>query len=147
MTLRFLGAVDAGTDAVARNGWAETVREHDPFDLKLRPLGCFPERGRPRFLWAGVDAAPALMALAESLERAARGHGFEPETRAFRPHLTLARARRSGRAKMPESLGLALTAPPFTVSEVILFQTVLHPGGARYTALERYPLGAADLRE
>ncbi len=87
------------------------------------------------------------MDLADSLERVARDLGFAPETREFRPHLTLARARRGERAKLPERLSAPLVAPPFPVSEVILFQSVLHPGGARYTALERYRLDTAGSGE
>jgi len=82
-----------------------------------------------------------LVALASSLENAARSLGFAHETREFRPHLTLARARRGERARLPDEMSAALEAPPFAVSELILFQSVLHSGAARYTALERYRLG------
>ena len=119
------------------------VRGHGPFELELGLLGCFPERGRPRILWAGVESDPALTALAASLEHTARGLGLEPETREFHPHLTLARRRRGERATLPEGLTAPLAAVSFAVSEVILFQSVLHPGGARYTALERYRLDVA----
>ena len=147
LTLRFLGAVDAGIDVAARRGWAEAIRGHGPFDLKLESIGCFPERGRPRILWAGLEPDPALTALVDSLERTARRLGFEPETREFRPHLTLARARRGEPSKLPKGSSTPLAAPPFAVSEVILFQSVLHPSGARYTALERYCLDAAGSGE
>lgn len=143
LTLRFLGAVDAGIDDVARRTWAEAVRGHRPFQLRLGPLGHFPERGRPRILWAGVESDTALTALASSLECAARRLGFESDARAFRPHLTLARARRGERATLPEGLAAPLAAPPFAVSEVILFQSVLQSDGARYTALERFRLDVA----
>ncbi len=142
LTLRFLGAVEAGIDDVARRAWPKVVRGYGPFELELGSLGCFPERGRPRILWAGVESDPALTALAASLERVARGLGFEPESREFHPHLTLARARRGERATLPEGLAAPL-ASSFVVSEVILFQSVLHSGGPRYTALERYRLDVA----
>ena len=141
LTLRFLGDVDADRDVVARRGWARAVRGHGPFELRLGSLGSFPERGRPRILWAGIERNPALVALASSLESAARDVGFADETREFRPHLTLARARRGKRAALPKEVFAALVAPAFAVSELILFQSVLHSGGARYTALERYRLG------
>ena len=143
LTLRFLGTVDAGIDDVARGAWAEAVRGHPRFELRLGPLGCFPERGRPRILWAGIESDSALTALASSLECASRRLGFESDTRVFHAHLTLARARRGERATLPESLAAPLAAPPLVVSEVILFQSVLHPGGPRYTALERYRLNVA----
>jgi len=141
LTLRFLGGIDPRIDDEARRRWAETVRGFAPFELRLGSLGGFPERGRPRILWAGIDADPVLIALGTALERSARSLGFEPETRLFRPHLTLARARRGERATLLEDMPIELAAPPFSVTEVILFQSVLDPGGARYTALERYRLG------
>ncbi|NIM01274.1 MAG: RNA 2',3'-cyclic phosphodiesterase [Acidobacteria bacterium] len=141
LTLRFLGEVDADTDNGARRQWKEAVWAHKPFELRPGPPGWFPPRGRPRVLWASVDASRELDRLAESLEQAARRAGFEPETRAFRPHLTLARARRNERAGVPGAGEPPLAAPAVTVSEVVLYQSVLHPAGARYTALERYRLG------
>lgn len=143
LTLRFLGAVEAGVDDVARRTWAEAVRGHGPFKLRLGSLGFFPERGRPRILWVGVESDRRLTALAASLERAARGLGFESETREFHPHLLLARARRGERATLPEGFAAPLEAESFVVSEVILFRSVLHLGGARYTALECYRLNVA----
>lgn len=143
LTLRFLGAVDAGVDDIARRSWAEAVHGHGPFELRLGSLERFPARGQPRILWAGVESDPTLTVLVCSLERATRRLGFAPETREFRPHLTLARARRGERTTLPEGLPAPLMAPPFAVSEVILFQSVLRPGGARYTALECYRLDAS----
>ncbi len=142
MTLRFLGTVDAAVDEVARRRWAQAVRGTGSFELRLSAPGVFPPRGRPRILWAGVDADAALSELAAALERAARDLGFEPELREFRPHLTIARARKGCRASVPD-LGGEFCAPSFEATEVILFRSVLHPDGARYTALERYPLDPA----
>lgn len=139
--MRFLGEVDERTDATARRCWAETVRGHAPFELRPGPLGGFPTRGRPRILWVGVDADPELGRLVESLEVAARHAGFAPETRSYRPHLTLARARRAERTTLPGEDVVVLPAAPWIASEVVLYQSVLHPAGARYTALERYRLG------
>lgn len=141
LTLRFLGTVEQHVDEQARSHWARAVAEHAPFDLRFGSLGRFPERGRPRILWAGVEPDPGLRALVSDLEDAARGLGFESESREFRPHLTLARAPRGARVTLPEDWPSRPSAAVFSVSEVILFQSVLHPAGARYTALERYRLG------
>jgi len=84
--------------------------------------------------------------------------GFAPEEKAFTPHLTLARADRGARPADLQRAGRALmqaaaTAAPlvapveFPVSEVVFYQSDLHPQGARYTPLARFPLAgcaAAD---
>ena len=120
---------------------------HAPFELRLDLPGRFPERGRPRILWAGIQPSPSLDTLAAALESAARESGFAPETREFRPHLTLARAKRGPPPTLPDDLAEPLRAPAFAVSEVILFESVLDRSGARYTALARFGLDAAVSRD
>jgi 2'-5' RNA ligase len=142
LTLRFLGDVDDSRDARARAVWREVIAGCAPFGLRLTDLGRFPPRGRPRVLWVGVeetDPGGALATLAERLESAARELGFDPESRPFRPHLTLARGGRPGIPSDPAALGIRGSAEG-RVREVVLYRSDLLPTGARYTALEAYPL-------
>jgi 2'-5' RNA ligase len=78
--------------------------------------------------------------LARAVEDAAREAAFVPETRPFRPHLTVARARRADRPRAPRSPFAG--AAESEVRELGLYRSELLPGGARYTRLERFPLGA-----
>jgi 2'-5' RNA ligase len=140
LTLKFLGNVDAERDRRARSAWAETVAAQRGMVLRLSGTGAFPRRGRPRVLWAGVAADPALETLVLALNRVAEGLGFDRDERRFRPHLTLARARRGQAAERPSETAGAPGPAEFAVERVTLFQSVLHPSGARYTALEHYRL-------
>lgn len=142
LTVRFLGDVDAARDRRARVLWAETVAAHETVDLRLSAIGAFPLRGRPRVLWAGVASSPPLAALAGDLDSAAESLGFDAEGRAFRPHLTLARARRGESPDRPSAAAGRLHAPAFRVETVTLFRSVLQRSGPRYTALEHYRLAA-----
>ena len=63
-----------------------------PFPVTIQGVGAFGGRD-PRVLWAGVEAGEPLDALYRANERAARAAGLEPEGRAFKPHVTLARMR------------------------------------------------------
>jgi 2'-5' RNA ligase len=93
-------------------------------------------------LWVGVIEMPprnVLEKLAERLELAGRACGFPPEKRSFRPHLTLARAARQGRAEWPGDYE-ARVGGFVEVKRVSLFLSELHPSGARYTALESFEL-------
>jgi 2'-5' RNA ligase len=81
--------------------------------------------------------AGALQAAASDALEA--GGFFEPEKRSFWPHVTLARVRR-GRHPGPvtaEPPAMALDAP-----EVVLYQSLLSPSGARYKPLARTRLSA-----
>jgi 2'-5' RNA ligase len=140
LTLRFLGEVDELRETACRPAWRDAVGRFRRFDLSVGDLGRFPARGRPRVLWVGVreEAEPTLPRLAEALEEAARGLGFAPETRPFHPHLTLARAAGRPRFVEPRPVAPGMIVP---VDEVVLFRSRLGPGGARYTALDSFPLG------
>ena len=118
----------------------DAVARVEPFEIELGEAGRFPPRGRPRILWRGVGPAGPLTALARRLEDAARELGFRAEERPFRPHLTLARARRGERATLPAGDDPLPAAGPFRVERATLFRSVLHPSGARYTALDHFPL-------
>lgn len=142
LTLRFLGEVEDSIDTGARAVWAGAVGSLPAFDLRLTGFGTFPERGRPRIFWAGVEGGASLQGLASALETAARSLGLAAEDRRFRPHLTLARARRGHRVRAPRVESPCATAS-FAVEEVILFRSVLDPAGARYTALDRFALNVA----
>jgi 2'-5' RNA ligase len=95
-------------------------------------------------VWLGLggDLLP-LSQFFQRLEKAFAGLGYPPEGRAFNPHLTLGRARSpEGRAQLSRALEkLEVDWPPFTAREIILFQSVLSPQGAKYTPLEVIKLG------
>jgi RNA 2',3'-cyclic 3'-phosphodiesterase len=103
---------------------------------RARSLGVFPDRGRPRVLWLGFEVAEPVLALQASCEAAAVAAGFEGETRAFRPHLTLGRWRdRSSPPSLPEvDLGEAI------LDTLTLFRSDLHPGGARHAPVASFRL-------
>jgi len=65
--------------------------------------------------------------------------GFEPETRAFHPHLTLGRwGDRARRLPLPDvDLGSA------HVGALVLYRSELRPSGSVYAPLAVFPLGGA----
>jgi 2'-5' RNA ligase len=87
LTLRFLSELSPEAfRAAARIGDAVQA---GGFRLRVDRAGWFP---RARVLWCAPNQAPeALFDLVARLERALAAHGFPPETRPYRPHLTLAR--------------------------------------------------------
>lgn len=142
LTLRFLGEVGPDLDARARQQWTRVAASVRCFDLELDEIGQFPPRGRGRVLWIGARETTgpgSLDTLAGGLESAARELGFPPEHRPFRPHLTLARAARSGRPERPE-IGRPPRPGRVTVDRIALVRSELRPSGARYSVLDRFPL-------
>jgi 2'-5' RNA ligase len=143
LTVRFLGEVATEVDARNREAWRRAAGACPAVRFGVGGLGVFPPRGGPRVLWMGVEAlepADGLSRLGKAVETAARAEGYAAERRPFHPHLTLARADRRGRPRRP---GSDEAGPMGEVEalELVLFESRLGPGGARYTRLDTFPLG------
>lgn len=94
LTLKFLGEVAeerVREVCAAVDGAAAGV---GPFEMTVSRFGAFPSLRRPQVVWVGVELEATLQSLQESLEEALAALGFPREERAFRPHLTLGRARK-----------------------------------------------------
>lgn len=136
LTLQFLGwCGDVEAVAAALDG----LEERDAFAVRLGGGGAFPSERRARVIWLGVHrGAEALGRLAGGVAACLAPLGFEPEARAFHPHLTLARLRVPGDVREAvAALGDAPVGQAFTVREVVLYESVLRPDGARYEPLAR----------
>jgi len=113
-----------------------------PFTITVRGVGFFPGKRSPRVFWAGLEA-PTMKDMAEELDTRMERLGFDKEKRAFRPHITLARARDN---RIDSSLVTA-SEPyvehdfgAFIADRVFLFQSILKPSGAVYEKLKEYLL-------
>jgi RNA 2',3'-cyclic 3'-phosphodiesterase len=90
LTLKFIGQTEAQRLEVIRTALAP-IRSRDAIELKFRGLGFFPNKNRPRVLWAGINAPPGLAELADGIQAAMAEIEFPRQDRTFAPHLTLAR--------------------------------------------------------
>lgn len=136
LTLRFIGAVDrhqaADVDA------ALAAVNFQPFALALGDVGSFDHRGRVDCLWVGVRPREAVALLAQRVDAALARVGIAPETRAFVPHITVARFGRL--AGDPGGFPAApLPAAPFPISGFALWESRIVHGGADYQIIARYP--------
>ncbi len=129
-----------GTDAAARV---------PAFTLRLGDAGSFGPRRAPRVLWVGIgDGRSELGDLNAHLADGLRQSDFPVEDRPFAPHITLARRRERASASgppvwPPAGAGTGPLSTP--VTQLSLMQSQIGRGGARYTAVERFPLaGVTD---
>ncbi len=142
LTLRFLGEIDPARLETAVPAWREAAARAPALRFRVAGIGVFPPSGSPRVLWAGIEGIEpegSLAALAASLEAGATAAGAPGETRAFRPHLTIARAARGARPGIPPSE--ELPGWEIEADEVVLYRSELLPEGARHTPLSRFALG------
>lgn len=139
LTLHFVGEVERPRAEDIAAG-LDRVREPCPV-VRLAGVGTFDRKGRVHTLWAGIAHDAGLHALQRRIERALVLAGAMPETRAFHPHVTLARLGRDAGPIEPflrRHAGLASAA--FQCDAFILFESSLGSAGATYSAVARYPL-------
>jgi 2'-5' RNA ligase len=139
LTLKFLGEVSENRVPEIRR-----VLERigcGPVEARISGIGFFPNDRAGRILWAGIQSE-RLPALAAEVEEAMAGLGFPPESRAFRPHLTLARASRKGTmgsrwveaAKTPNEPEFG----SFTARSFFLYRSRLEKRGAVHEKLAEF---------
>jgi 2'-5' RNA ligase len=140
ITLKFLGETpDKRLDDIDT---ALTGLTWKPFTISVRGVGFFPGTRSPRVFWAGLEA-PTLQGLEEEIDVRMERLGFEKEKRAFRPHITLARAKNT---RIDATLVSAASKyqehdfGSFTVNRLFLFKSTLKPSGAVYEKLKEYAL-------
>ena len=136
LTLKFLGDVDPerAAELIAALGRACTGAR--PVTLSLGGFGVFPHYDRPRVVWVGVAPEPALELLQHRMEQEFAPLGFPTEARAFRPHITLARAGTAASPRRVDHLESALADLSFDAAALIttvdLMESALQSGGAVY---------------
>jgi RNA 2',3'-cyclic 3'-phosphodiesterase len=148
LTLQFIGQVSEDTAAAIEARLGPSF-ELPAFEMRLGSIGTFPPGGRPRVVWLGLDrGADALATLHEEVQRRLADVPFRRESRAFSPHLTLARFKHGGTRDDVERISRVALRPAggCTIDHVTLYQSRLSPRGPTYTPLRVTPLGAENTR-
>ena len=144
LTLKFFGNISEN-DIVNISGVVEKkTKDARPVTLNVKRVGAFPNFKRPRVMWIGISGeVEQLFFLQEEIDTGLETIGFQKETRAFRPHLTLGRIKSprevEGLAKIIEG-GEGYTAGSFIAEGLTLFKSDLTPKGAIYTKLAYFPV-------
>jgi 2'-5' RNA ligase len=148
LTLQFLGDVAPGKVEAIADTLRSVCDDQVPFTFDLKGLGVFPSLGRPRVVWVGVaEPSGMLNALQGQVTQALAPLGFEPEKRAFSPHLTIGRASRHASRRELTAVGELVTRSEvgtlgsMYAEHITLMKSDLKPSGAVYTPLAVIPLG------
>jgi len=151
ITLAFLADVPerAYDDLVERLGRA--ARKRRPMRAAIAGGGAFPNVGRARVLWAGVDVDTAPLDGREELRRLATGcraaaskAGIEVAGERFKPHVTIARTGRPVEVTRWVRLLDGYRGPAYDLDEISLIASHLGEGPRkrpRYEVRETFALG------
>jgi 2'-5' RNA ligase len=152
ITVKFIG--ERPLDMAERIKQQLAVVKAGEIEIAFRGYGFFPTARAARVFWVGMSSTPQLASLAKAVDDAAAQLGIERETRAFSPHLTLARSGSGAPGKLkgdrennnfrPLREKLEGAEPPefgiMKVREFFLYQSQPVPEGTCYTKIARFGL-------
>lgn len=146
ITLIFMGNIKINMLEAIKKEIKEVTHRTECMKVRLKGMGCFPDKRRPRVIWIGLDGDIKKMGeLKDNLMKKLKSFGIKDEKREFKPHLTLGRFKKSG-PSLGNQLNEAferyssLTSEDFILRELILFKSELRPEGANYTKIFSFPL-------
>ncbi len=157
LTLRFIGPLPDGAVAEALRVLGAACAARTPFELELAGIRAAPSARRATMLWATFGGeVGACRDLAGAMDAALeRELDVAAPDRAFKPHVTLVRARGHRRvgadaiAAAQERFDAGKAADrSVSVRSVTLYSSTLGPGGPVYETLGSMPLDGrgADVR-
>ena len=147
VTLAFLADVEERRldELVERLGRAAARRT--AFETRVAGGGAFPNAGRARVLWAGLDLTEEgrteLSRMATGARAAANRSGVPVEGQRFKPHVTLARLGRPEEVSSWVRLLDAYAGPSWTADRISLVASYLGEGPRgrpRYEVVEEFVL-------
>ena len=130
LTLAFYGEVSETKVETLQAGLERAADRSRPLTVRLAGAGTFPRQpSKARVLWIGLDGdVDMTRRLADRCAGAGRRARIAMEARAFRPHLTLARARRGAADATTSVEALAsFESPWWTVTSFRLVHSHLGP--------------------
>lgn len=148
MTLKFLGDVQPQEAERAGEILDGVAGGYAPFEVGFEGVGAFPTLRSPRVVWVGVEAVLELRSAKHDLEHGYAHMGIDRETRAFRPHVTVARADESARASafrpLEDRAREIEVDASHRIASLDLMRSRLRPEGPEYERIHRAELGTAD---
>lgn len=141
-TLKFLGDVEEEQIGKVKEILRQVAVSRQPFLVQVRQVGVFPSPGYMRVIWIGVENGDLPALLKELDEQLGFIRKNEHEEK---PHVTLARVKSKKNKEQLQRFVAELQNASFgemPVTELVLYESTLTAGGARYAVVERFPFGA-----
>lgn len=136
ITLKFLGNTHETLVPEIEMVMKDAVAGIQPFTMKLKGTGAFPNLKRISVIWAGLENAAALGEIAEKIDVGLKLLGFQPERRKFSPHITIARVKNSKNKDRLVRVIQQFSDTEFEevpVNRIILKKSLLTPQGPIYS--------------
>lgn len=140
LTLKFLG--DTNYDRARQLQEKLNAIECPSFAISLKGFGYFPKGNQPKVLWTGVKKSQLLTRLQQTIEDECTAMGFDPESRSFKPHITIARTNSASKRDVMSFINqhkkFQITDVP--VEEFVLYESKLDANGAKHSRIKTFSL-------
>lgn len=143
LTLQFLGDTEEKRIPELSAMLKECCTASGAFVFRIKGLGVFRNLRDLRVIWAGVNDDGNLERLYSKIRAGLTEKGFPSEERPFSPHLTLGRVKSVREINNIKNLlekNIGREFQSVSVTEVILYESILMQTGPVYKPLDRFSL-------
>jgi len=139
ITLKFLGDTNEEYINKIEEIINNSVKDIEPFEIKLKGMGVFPNQNYIKVIWIGVENGEPIGLIANKIDEGLSKIGFIKEKRGFSAHLTIGRVKS---AKNKDNLlkivdkYKEIEFLKIKVESIILKKSELTPKGPIYTTLK-----------
>ena len=138
ITLFFLGSTEDSAVSLLKRLIDESFSKIQAYETSLFGVGVFPNAHNPKVLWLGLEDIQPLISAYSHLGESLQQNGFSFDQKPLKPHLTIARVKRTDHPSAFESLLAEYRDTVFdqvNMNKVVLFESISTPTGPLYKPL------------
>ena len=142
LTLKFFGEIDTNGLDLLEQKIVDVVSEFEPFDIKIKGCGAFPNSSHIKVIWVGIDEDSIIKQLHDELDKEFVKLGFDKD-RKFSTHLTIGRmksAKNKDKVKSVIEEFSDFEIGEMRVDKISLKKSTLKPSGPVYEDLKVFEL-------
>ena len=142
ITMRFIGDIDDGKTKKVVKAVEDAVTGLQPFIIRIRGTGCFPNIKRPNVVWVGVEPEDILRQIAERISVNLKSMNISFDEKPFKSHVTVGRC--SGPADVAPLVEKYQDTEftSFECDRILIMRSELSPKGAKHTVLHAVMIGS-----
>lgn len=142
LTLKFFGEIDTNGLELLEAKIANVVSQAEPFDIKIKGCGAFPNNNHIKVIWVGIDEDSIIKPLHDKLDSEFVKLGFDKDKK-FSTHLTIGRmksAKNKDKVKSVIEEFSDIEIGEMRVEKISLKKSTLKPSGPVYDDLKVFKL-------
>ena len=138
ITLFFLGSTEESAIPLLQQLIEESFRDVQAYQTELRGVGVFPNTHNPKVLWLGLEDIQPIISAYSQMGESLQQNGFSFDQKPLKPHLTIARVKKTDHPSAFQSLLDKYQETVFDrieIKSVALFESISTIDGPVYRPL------------